>query len=91
MNEDGKKDYGILIAQKAERLITAIYLVTDLIDNKEPLKSAIRTNSIVLLSSINTLAQPEVKDRITEYKVSLKAVTEIISLLHVGRSAGIAA
>lgn len=89
MNENTKKDYGLLIAQKAERLVTGLYLVTDLIDTREPLKGALRNDAIVLLASINTLAQPEVKDRITEYKVSLRSVTEIISLLHVGSTAGI--
>lgn len=89
MQNDSKKDYGVLIAQKAERLITGLYLVTDLIDNEEPIKGALRTNALVLLASMNTLAQPEVKDRIKEYKVSLKSVTEVLSLLHVGTTAGI--
>jgi hypothetical protein len=30
MNEESKKDYGVLIAKKSEKLVTALYLVTDL-------------------------------------------------------------
>ena len=89
MNEYQKNEYGLLIAKKSEKLVTALYLVTDLISDSEPIKSSLRKIAITLLSSMNTLAQPEVKDRITEYKLSLRSVTEILSLLHVARTTGI--
>ena len=89
MNEDQKNEYGLLIAKKSEKLVTALYLVTDLITDSEPIKSNLRKTAVTLLSSMNTLAQPEVKDRITEYKRSLHSVTEILSLLHVARTTGI--
>lgn len=89
MNEDSKREYGTLIAKKSERLVTALYLVTDLISDGEPLKHAMRKNAVVLLSSMNALAQLDVKDRVTEFKISLKAVTEIASLLHVAVTTGI--
>jgi hypothetical protein len=89
MNVEQKNEYGLLIAKKSEKLVTALYLVTDLITDSEPIKANLRRTAITLLSSMNTLAQPEVKDRITEYKLSLKSVTEILSLLHVARTTGI--
>jgi len=89
MNGDQKNEYGLLIAKKSEKLVTALYLVTDLIADSEPIKTNLRKLAITLLSSMNTLAQPEVKDRITEYKLSLRSVTEILSLLHVARTTGI--
>ena len=89
MNESQKNEYGLLIAKKSEKLVTALYLVTDLISDAEPMKGNLRKIAITLLSSMNTLAQPEVKDRITEYKLSLRSVTEILSLLHVARTTGI--
>lgn len=89
MNEEKKNDYGTLIAKKAERLVTALYLVTDLIADIEPIKHTIRKNAVTLLSSMNALAQLEVKDRLTEFKVSLRSVTEIVSLLHVCVTTGI--
>ena len=89
MHEESKKDYGTLVAKKSERLVTALYLVTDLMSDGEPIKHGLRKNSVTLLSSMNALSQLDVKDRVTEFKVSLKAVTEIISLLHVAITTGI--
>ena len=89
MNEDAKKDYGILIAKKSEKLVTALYLVTDLTGDNEPIKHGLRKNAVALLSSMNSLAQLDVKDRVLELKMSLKAVTEITSFLHVAVTTGI--
>ena len=86
---DNKKDYGNLIAKKSERLVTALYLVTDLISDTEPIKQGLRKSAVGLLSSMNALAQLEVKDRVTEFKTSLKSVTEILSLLHVSITTGL--
>lgn len=89
MNEEVKKDYGVLIAKKSEKLVTALYLVTDLIADSEPIKHGLRKNAVALLSSMNSLSQLDVKDRVLELKMSLKAVTEITSLLHVSLTTGI--
>jgi hypothetical protein len=89
MNEETKKEYGTLVAKKSERLVTALYLVTDLMSDNEPIKNGIRKNAVALLSSMNSLSQLDVKDRITEFKMSLRSVTEIMSLLHVAITTGI--
>lgn len=89
MQEESKQDYGTLVAKKSERLVTALYLVTDLMTNAEPIKHGLRTNAVALLSSMNALSQLDVKDRVIEFKMSLKSVTEIISLLHVAVTTGI--
>ena len=89
MNEESKKDYGASVAKKSERLVTALYLVTDLMSESDPIKHGLRKNAVSLLSSMNALSQLDVKDRIIEFKISLKAVTEITSLLHVAITTGI--
>lgn len=89
MNEESKQEYATLVAKKSERLVTALYLVTDLMNDNEPIKHGIRKNAVTLLSSMNALSQPDVKDRIIEFKMSLKATTEILSLLHVSVTTGI--
>lgn len=89
MQEETKKEYGTLVAKKSERLVTALYLVTDLISDMEPIKHGLRTNAVALLSSMNALSQLDVKDRVIELKMSLKSVTEITSLLHVAITTGI--
>lgn len=88
MQEEVKHDYGMLVAKKSERLVTALYLVTDLMSDGEPIKHGLRKNAVALLSSMNALSQLDVKDRVMELKISLKAVTEIISLLHVSVTTG---
>lgn len=89
MQEESKQDYGTLVAKKSERLVTALYLVTDLMNDTEPIKHGLRKNAVTLLSSMNALAQLDVKDRVMEFKISLKAATEMISLLHVAVTTGI--
>lgn len=89
MNEEPKKDYGVLIAKKSEKLVTALYLVTDLMVDNEPIKHGLRKNAVALLTSMNALAQLDVKDRVLELKMSLKAVTEVTSMLHVAVTTGI--
>ena len=89
MQEELKQDYGTLIAKKSERLVTALYLVTDLMGESEPIKRSLRLNAVNLISSMNSLAQREVKDKVTEFKTSLRSVTEIISLLHVAITTGL--
>ncbi len=89
MHEEQKHEYGTLIAKKSERLVTALYLVTDLMTDSEPIKNGLRKNAVALLSSMNALSQLDVKDRVIEFKMSLKSVTEIISLLHVSVTTGI--
>ncbi|MCF7843985.1 hypothetical protein K9M47_03765 [Candidatus Gracilibacteria bacterium] len=89
MQDEQKKEYGTLVAKKSERLVTALYLVTDLMSDNEPIKHGLRKNAVALLSSMNALSQLDVKDRVIEFKVSLKSVTEILSLLHVSVTTGI--
>lgn len=89
MHEESKKEYGTLVAKKSERLVTALYLVTDLMSDSEPIKHAIRKSAVALLSSMNAISQHDVKDRVMEFKMSLRSVTEITSLLHVAITTGI--
>lgn len=89
MHEEAKNDYGTLVAKKSERLVTALYLVTDLMSDSDPIKHGLRKNAVALLSSMNALSQLDVKDRVIEMKISLKSVTEITSLLHVAITTGI--
>lgn len=89
MQDNNKDGYGIMIAKKSERLVTALYIVTDLVDGSEPIKNGLRKNSVTLLSAMNALMQYDVKDRTTEFATALKSVMEIISLLHVAGATGL--
>ena len=89
MQDNNKDGYGVMIAKKSERLVTALYIVTDLVDGSEPIKNSLRKNSVTLLSSMNALMQYDIKDRTIEFATALKSVMEIISLLHVASATGI--
>lgn len=89
MQDNNKDGYGVMIAKKSERLVTALYIVTDLVDGSEPIKNGLRKNSVMLLSSMNALMQYDVKDRSAEFACALKSVMEIISLLHVASATGL--
>ncbi len=89
MQDNNKDGYSIMVAKKSERLVTALYIVTDLIDGSEPIKNGLRKNSVALLSAMNALMQYDVKDRTTEFATALKSTMEIISLLHVASATGL--
>ena len=89
MQDNNKDGYGVMIAKKSERLVTALYIVTDLVDGSEPIKNSLRKNSVTLLSSMNALMQYDIKDRTIEFATALKSVMEIISLLHVASATGL--
>lgn len=42
MQDNNKDGYGVMIAKKSERLVTALYIVTDLIDGSEPIKNGLK-------------------------------------------------
>ena len=56
MQDESKQEYGTLVAKKSERLVTALYLVTDLMTDNEPIKHGLRKNAVALLSSMNSLS-----------------------------------
>lgn len=89
MHEDLRNEYEVLIAKKAEKLVTAVYLVTGIMADHEPIKANLRKLSITMLSSLNAMAQIEVRDILLEYTTSLRLATEIVSLLHVARATGV--
>jgi len=91
-NKDKKNENGqfiLFIFNKFERITTAVYMVTEFLSDKEPLKGHIRKKSIKLLSFILSL-----KDNISflsEKSVSdmFLFVSEMESLLNIASSAKI--
>ncbi|HEY9481240.1 MAG TPA: hypothetical protein VIR98_03370 [Candidatus Paceibacterota bacterium] len=77
------------VYQKTEKLVSAVYLVTNLISDNEPLKTRIRENALALMSVVvdwNTVTASERKGLLKEYQaLSL----EIISYASVARHAGL--
>ena len=75
---------------QAQKLTTAVYLLTGLFSNDEPLKWHLRTRALYLVSDIvdfETLKNKKQKSEIAE-KI-LRQIGEIVSLIETGHIAGI--
>lgn len=77
------------IYKKTEKLVTAVYMITNFIKDNEPLKWKIRDNALSLMAlniSFNTVALSERKDLIRKYQaISL----EIVSLSGIAYHSGL--
>ncbi len=77
------------IYKKTEKLVTAVYMITNFIKDSEPLKWKIRENALSLLAlniAFNTVSLSERKDLIKEYQaLSL----EIVSLSGIAKHSGL--
>lgn len=67
----------IFLSKKTERIITALYMVTDLMSDKEPLKWEVRENGVYLLKIQNHIGDTGIHE----------VVRKLISLLHIGYQA----
>ena len=77
----------IFIIQKAEKLTTAIYLITDFLDQKEPFIWNIRDKSLSLMSFISSISQViPISKKEGIIRDVLSGVSQIISLLDLGVS-----
>ena len=77
------------IIKKTEKIVAAIYLVSGLVPDNDPLKLSIRSQSISLLSFINSVSNPFDKNEIKNLPetISLK-INNIISLINIAFYAG---
>jgi hypothetical protein len=76
------------VYKKTEKLVAAIYLVTNLIADTEPLKARIRENALSIMSVVvdwNTVTASERKALLKEYQA---LALEIVSYASVARAAG---
>jgi hypothetical protein len=84
----GKGHY-IYIHQKSQKLVTAIYLITDFLKDNEPLKWKIREQGLSLLSRNLSLVNAFAADK----KIILDAVSsvclEIVSMIEIAYVAGV--
>ena len=60
----GKKDIAINSYPKLNKLITALYIVTDIIDKDEPIRIKLRTLGVEILLDINHLSRTEINSKV---------------------------
>ncbi|OHA25263.1 MAG: hypothetical protein A3D52_00375 [Candidatus Taylorbacteria bacterium RIFCSPHIGHO2_02_FULL_44_36] len=88
MASDYEKQINWLI-YKAERLVSALYMVTDLINTNDPIKWQMRKLGVVLLTEIGKLLESPPSERKKIINSAREATAEILSLLEVVANAGL--
>ncbi len=85
MSETNTETKEVVVAERTEKLVAALYLVTGLLSDSDPMKGTLRKNALSLLSQVNLLAHDTVKDSICLYQESLSLVSGIQTELSVAR------
>lgn len=75
------------VVRKAEKLTTALYLVTDIMSEKEPMKWKARESAVDLLSDITITPSLSVSEKMTMLRNITKKTEKIIAFLDIAQSA----
>ncbi len=93
---NSKENYNLLVAKKTEKIITAIYLISQFLSEEENIKQEIRKAANLLLKNINSIAyiddknfQESSKNIFVLYKLCLDNVSLLVSYLFVARDANL--
>jgi hypothetical protein len=73
------------IVRKAEKLTTALYMVTDIISEKEPMKWKARETGVELLSDIMVMSSSGSSERMTVLRDVAKKIERVVSFLDVAQ------
>lgn len=72
--------------RKAEKLTTALYLVSDIMSDKEPMKWIMRETGVEILSDVTVSSTGATSARITDLRHVMKKIEKIISFLDIAQS-----
>ena len=93
---NSKENYNLLVAKKTEKIITAIYLISQFLSDNENIKQDLRKEANLLLKNINALAyiddknfEESSKNIFVLYKLCLDNVSILISYLFVARDSNL--
>ncbi len=76
------------LSQKAQRLSTALYMLTNLFEHEDPLRFKLREMSIALVSDTMSLINLSVKERDTKIKSTYFLSSEILSFSEIAYASG---
>lgn len=90
---DNKSLFGLpvcnVLNKRTEKLVTALYLISDYMDESDPIKSKLRLLGVELLSDTYRLSIASPGNKQTEIINSLNRINEIISLLEISYNIGL--
>lgn len=75
------------IMRKAEKLTTALYLVTDILSEKEPLKWKAREIGVEVLSDVTISSTASTSEKMSMLREVMKKIEKVIAFLDVAQSA----
>src|SRR5258708_7783569 len=78
--------YLSFISKKTEKLVTAVYLMTDFLNSSEPLKWELRTKSVRLMSFVNTVVNQNSSSDGEPLARAAGHISDIVSLLELAAS-----
>ena len=86
-DEKSKNVGGLLfVLRKSEKLTTALYMVTDIMPEREPMKWKMRESSVDLLSDVTTALDGTMGERITLLGTTIRKVEKLVSFLDIAQA-----
>ena len=76
------------LCKKAEKLATALYLITSFLSDSEPLKWNIRKEGINILTDITSFGSTTMSDTVNSVKKVMSDIEKVIALLEISATAG---
>ena len=77
-----------LTNKKTEKLVTALYMVTDCMDSDDALKSKLRSLGVELLSDMHKFSMLSPQDKSVRISLSLSHIHELLSFVGIARTMG---
>lgn len=74
------------VVRKAEKLTTALYMVTDIMSDKEPMKWKARETGVELLSDITVSSGAPTSERMSALRNVMKKIERVVSFLDIAQS-----
>ena len=84
-NNNKTNDLGYIM-RKAEKLTTALYLVSDIMSDREPMKWTMRETGVDILSDVTVSSPLATRARITDLRYIMKKIESIIAFLDIAQS-----
>ncbi len=84
--KDGVAQGYAYVVRKAEKLTTALYLVTDILSDKEPLKWKARESGVELLSDVSIASTASSSEKMTMLRGAIKKIERVVSFLDIAAS-----
>ncbi len=79
----------LLLAKKTEKIVVAIFLVSQFLNDKENIKYSIRDEAVYLLKNTKTIAFEEIENHFVFYKKILENISNLISYFYITKEANL--